>query len=268
MIEWREHGGGVGIISLSRPPVNAFDMPSKEALYRLLGEVADRNDIGSIVIRSDLPRTFCAGSDLRELAREHAEPGVALSRTRFEFHMWQRLSSLPQVVIAAIDGHALGSGLELAVACDLRVAGESASLGLPEITIGGAPGIQVLARLPMLVGLGTATRMLLQGEPLTAHEAAAAGLVHEVTPAGQAEEVALELALELASRPRSSVRFLKGSLIAALDGAIGPVETFMEDRVGALFQAPEMREGIAAFLEKRPPAFDRDRTTVSGAGGQ
>jgi enoyl-CoA hydratase/carnithine racemase len=268
MIEWREHGSGVGVISLSRPPVNAFDTPSKEALHRLLGDVAERRDIGSVVIRSDLPRTFCAGSDLRELAGEHAKPGVAWQRTRFEFEMWQRLSGLPQVSIAAIDGHTLGSGLELAVACDLRVAGASASLGLPEIQIGGAPGIQVLARLPMLVGLGTATRMLLQGEPLTATEAAAAGLVHEVTPAGQAEERALELAVELAARPRSSVRFLKGSLMASLDGSIGPVAAFMEDNVEDLFQAPEMHEGIAAFLEKRPAVFDSGGATSSGAGGR
>jgi enoyl-CoA hydratase len=169
--------------------------------------------------------------------------------------MWQRLSSLPQPSIAAIDGHALGSGLELAVACDFRIAGAGATLGLPEIRIGGAPGIQVLARLPVLVGLGLATRMLLTGDTLTADEAAAAGLVHEVAPDGAAFEVAERLARRLAVQPRSSVRFLKASLSAALDASVDRVAAVADDGVEGLFQAPEMREGIAAFLEKRQPDF-------------
>ena len=255
MIDWEERPGGIGVITLSRPPVNAFDATSKQELYGLLCEVDARPDIRSIVIRSGLPRTFCAGSDLRELASEHDKLGVALERTRFEFDMWQRLSNLQQPSIAAIDGHALGSGLELAVACDFRIAGAGATLGLPEIRIGGAPGIQVLARLPVLVGLGIATRMLLTGDTMTAGEAAAAGLVHEVTPEGAAFEVAERLALRLAGQPRSSVRFLKASLSAVIDASVDRVAAVADDGVEGLFQAPEMREGIVAFLEKRQPDF-------------
>lgn len=254
MIDWEERDG-VGVITLSRPPVNALDRASKMQLHALLGDIEARLDIGSIVIRSTLPRTFCAGSDLKELAEEHDRPGVALERTRFEFEMWQRLSNLPQVSIAAIEGHALGSGLELAVACDLRIAGRGASLGLPEIKIGGAPGPQVLARLPMLVGLGTTTRMLLLGEPLRAEDAARAGLVHEVTASGHAFEAAEQLAQSLAARPRSSVRLLKAALMAAVDASLDRVTAAFEGDVEHLFQAPEMREGIAAFLEKRQPEF-------------
>ena len=256
MITWQERAGGIGVVSLHRPPVNAFDRSSKRELDELMRDLEGRADIRCVVFRSDLPRTFCAGSDLRELAAEHDRPGVALDRTRFEFQLWQRLSGLPQISIAAIDGHALGSGLELAIACDFRIAGATAALGLPEIRIGGAPGIQALARLPLLVGLGRATSMLLGGAPLTANEAAVAGLVHEVTPVGQAEARALALADELASRPRSSIRFLKASLMAAVDGAITPVARVAEIGVETLFQAPEMREGIDAFLEKRPARFD------------
>lgn len=268
MIAWEERADGVGVITLSRPPVNALDRGSKEELHGLLGELEGRADIRSFVVRSALPRTFCAGSDLRELAAEHAQPGVAWQRTRFELELWQRLSGLPQISIAAIDGHALGSGLELAVACDLRIAGETARLGLPEIKIGGAPGIQVLARLPVLVGLGTATRMLLEGESLSGAEAAAAGLVHETTPEGRAEYRGLALARELAARPRSSIRFLKASLSAGLDGAIGQVAKVAEASVGELFEAAEMREGIAAFLQKRQPVFPTDGGGGEGAGAR
>lgn len=255
MISWQVIEGGIGVVTLTRPPVNALDAASKQELDRLLRDLEGRADVRCLVFRSGLPRTFCAGSDLRELAVEHDRPGVALERTMFELQMWQRLSGLPQPSIAAIDGHALGSGLELAVACDMRIASRGATLGLPEIRIGGAPGIQVLARLPVLVGLGTAVRMLLLGQALTAEEAASVGLVHEVTPDGAAYETAERLARELASRPRSSIRFLKASLAAALDASIDRVSAVADEGVERLFQAPEMREGIAAFLEKREPRF-------------
>lgn len=268
MIDWTEPGDSVGVITLARPPVNAFDAPSKRELDRLLGDLAGRTEIRSIVIRSDLPRTFCAGSDLRELATEHEEPGIALARTRFEFEMWQRLSGLPQVSIAAIDGYALGSGLELAIACDFRVAGGAASLGLPEIKIGGSPGVQTLARLPLIVGLGTATQMLLTGDTLTADQALIAGLVHEVTPTGRASERAMQLARQLATQPRSSVRFLKASLMATVDIAVERVGAVADDGVEGLFQAREMHEGIAAFLEKRRPDFDAKAQPLDEAGGQ
>ena len=222
------------------------------------------------MIRSSLPQIFCAGSDLRELAGDHELPGVALERTRFEFDMWQRLSGLPQPSIAAIDGHALGSGLELAVACDFRIAGARATLGLPEIHIGGAPGIQVLARLPVLVGLGIATRMLLSGDALTAEEAASAGLVHEVTADGAAFEVAERLALRLAGQPRSSVRFLKAALGGTLDASVDRVASVADDGVEGLFQAPEMREGSrpssrsGSLISHRSP-LARDGGTVVSA---
>ncbi len=255
MIGWSDHGDGVGVITLSRPPVNALDWKMKRSLDALLADLGDRDDVRSIVISSDLPRTFCAGSDLHELAKAHGRPGAAIERTRFEFEMWQRLSGLPQVSIAAIEGHALGSGLELAVACDFRVAGAKAFLGLPEIKIGGAPGSQVLARLPFLVGLGVARRMLLLGDSLSADAAMAAGLVDEVAAEGDALATALRLAQKFADQPRSSVRFMKSALSSAVDASLDHVELVVDAGVEALFLAPEMREGIAAFIEKRSPDF-------------
>jgi enoyl-CoA hydratase/carnithine racemase len=254
-IRWLAHDDGVGLITLSRPPVNALNWELKRALLALIADLRDDAAIRAIVIASDLPKTFCAGSDLYELSVDHGRPGSATERTQFEFEMWQALSALPQPSIAAVEGHALGSGLELSVACDFRVAGRAASFGLPEIKIGGAPGVQTLARLPYLVGLGAARRMLLLGDSLSAEDGRALGLVDEVTPAGEALKAALALARRLVVLPSSSIQFLKASLAAATDGALGRVGPVVMNGVEPLFLAPEMREGIRAFLDKRPPDF-------------
>lgn len=255
MIHWREAGDGIGVITLDRPPVNAFDWAAKHELMALLEDLAGRPEVRSVVFCSGLPRTFCAGSDLHELAADHHRSGSATERTRFELAMWERLSSLPLVTIAAIEGHALGSGLELAIACDLRIAGSEATLGLPEVRIGGAPGVQTLARLPLMVGLGVARRMLLSGESVSAEEAASVGLVDTVTGAGEALPAALRLAARMADSPTSSVRFLKAALAAGEDAAQASVAARVFGEVEALFTAPEMREGISAFREKRVPDF-------------
>jgi enoyl-CoA hydratase len=247
---------GIGVVTLDRPPVNAFDWDAKRELLVLVGRLGERADLRAIIVRSALSGVFSAGSDLHELASDHADPGVATQRTRFELELWQGLSGLPQVSIAAIEGHALGSGLELAIACDFRVAGGGASLGLPEVKIGGAPGVQALARLPQLVGLGVARRMLLTGESLGAADAHAAGLVDELTAPGGAEAGARRIARLISQRPRSSIRFLKDAIAASADATLGQVAERVDAGIEALFQAPEMREGIAAFREKRPADFD------------
>jgi enoyl-CoA hydratase/carnithine racemase len=256
VIEWQVRADGVAVITLYRPPVNAFDATAKVELLRRLTELETRKDVHSLIIRSALPRTFCAGSDLRELADSIGRPGTARERTRDELELWRRLSALPQVSIAAIDGHALGSGLELAIACDFRIAGAASSLGLPEVTIGGAPGVQTLTRLPALVGAGAAGRMLLLGQRLAADEAASVGLVHEVTPAGTAFDAALQVTQRVSRLPRTSIVFIKASLSHVLDGAIDSIAAVAEHDVEDLFAAPPLREGIRAFLEGHAPAFD------------
>lgn len=252
----RREAGHVGLITMSRPPVNALNWALKRALVAMLEEVRVDPDIRALVFASELPRTFCAGSDLYELAQDHAQPGSATARTAFELDMWELLSGLPQPSIAAVEGHALGSGCELSVACDFRVAGADAAFGLPEIKIGGGPGVQTLTRLPFLLGLGVARRMLLFGDSLSAEEAFRVGLVDELVPKGTALPRALELARRLAGQPASSLKFLRASLSAATAAPLERVKPVVMGGVEALFQAPQMREGIAAFLEKRPPDFE------------
>lgn len=253
-IRWADDGA-VRVITLDRPPVNALNWPTKRALRAAIDDLANEPRIRCVVFHSALERTFCAGSDLHELARDHRGEGAAAERTRFEFEMWQRLSSIPQVSIAAVEGFALGSGFELCVACDFRVVGADAVFGLPEITIGGGPGAQTLARLGSIVGHRAAKRMLLLAARLDAKEADAVGLADQVVAVGDALPSAVRLAHDLARRPASSVRYLRDALLATAAPVVDAVEPVVMREVTRLFLAPEMREGIAAFLEKREPDF-------------
>jgi enoyl-CoA hydratase len=259
---------GVAVITISRPPVNVLNWELKRALVSILEEIRDDEEINAIVFASDLPKVFCAGSDLFELSKDHDRPGSASERTRFEFEMWQLLSNLRQPSVAAVEGHALGSGMELCVACDFRIAGEGASFGLPEIKIGGGPGVQTLARLSLMAGLNAARRMLLLGESLTATEAYRVNIVDEVVPHGQALHRAMELATRLAAQPTSSMAFLRTSLSAAMVPALEMVEPVVMDGVEELFLAPQMHEGIMAFLEKRPPDFEAAAAAARSKAGR
>lgn len=256
-VRWSEEVPGVAVIRLCRAPVNALDWAMKRALAAAVEAAAQAPRIRCLVVASDLPRTFCAGSDLKELAREHTLPGRARERTRFEFELWERIASLPQPSIAAIDGHALGSGLELALACDFRVAGSSATLGLPEVAIGGGPGAQAIARLVAIVGLARARRMLIFGERLDAQVAASLDLVDALVPEGSALAAALDLASRLVQGPTSSYQYLRRVLRAALAPAVAAAEVEADGDVERLFQSAEMSEGIRAFLEKRSPRFQQ-----------
>lgn len=249
--------GGIARIVLDRPPVNALDQGLKEALLESFRSLVPRSEVRVLVISSASPTVFCAGSDLKELVHDHGMEGSALQRTLYEFHLWETLSRLPQPSIAAIEGHSLGSGTEMVIACDFRVAGRGASIGLPEIRIGGAPGIQSVARLVSMVGLPVARRLLLFGEAVSAEKAAVLGLVDEVVDTGHALDRALELAEQLAGQPRSSVAFLKGALAESLGPAVDRVHDWQAAQVSGLFTAPEMDEGIIAFLQKRPADFRR-----------
>ncbi len=256
-VRWAEEAPGIAVIRLCRPPVNALDWTTKRALAAAVQAAAEKSGIRCLVFASDLPQVFCAGSDLKELAVEHTIPGRALERTRFEFELWERIAALPQPSVAAVDGHALGSGFELALACDFRVGSRSATFGLPEVAIGGGPGPQAMVRLVASVGLARARRMLLFGERLDAEMAASLDVVDELVPPGSALAVALELAARLIRGPASSYVYLRRVLRGVLARSVEAARIEADADVERLFNAPEMAEGIQAFLERRAPDFRR-----------
>ena len=250
--EVRDH---VAIVTLRRPDqLNAIDAQTITELDAILERIADDGHVRAIVVTGE-GKAFSAGADIKEFsALETADAFGAFLRDLER--MLRKLELLAQPSIAAINGIALGGGLELAMACDLRIATAKARLGVPEIKLGILPGAGGTQRLPRLVPLAVATQMLLTGDPIGAAEAFRVGLVNEIVDDGSVVDRALDLAATLASRAPLAVAAAKRLLDALGDTNL---ETGLETErevVAGLFDTNDRREGTAAFAEKRTATFE------------
>jgi enoyl-CoA hydratase/carnithine racemase len=248
---------GVGIVTLARPPANALG----DNVIAGLDAACDRADasrVGAVVLRSSVPGFFVAGADLKLLDGLDADRFLDyLDRLRA---VLDRIAGAPWLSLAAIEGHALGGGLELAMACTLRVASETARLGVPEVKLGLLPGAQGTQRLPRLVGRGPALDLLLTGRSAKPDEALRIGLVDRVVAAGAAEAEALAWATTFAAGPREAHAAIVRCVDAAQDLTLADGVAVEKAELATLFSTPDGREGVRAFLEKRPARF-------GGAGG-
>jgi len=206
-----------------------------------------------VVVTGRGGRAFSAGSDVREF--EALRGDDARPRLAYEQHTVSRLAGLSMPTIAAIEGAALGGGLELALACDLRVASERATLGLPEVRLAVIPGAGGTQRLPRAVGVARAKDLILTGRIVSADEAGRIGLVDRVVPAGQAIAVALAIGAEIALRGPLAVHEAKRLVDGALDVELAAGLTSELDASERIFASDDMTEGAAAFLAKREPHY-------------
>jgi enoyl-CoA hydratase/carnithine racemase len=244
--------GGVATIRLDRPPMNAIDLQVMEGLREAAAEGAARDDVGAVVLYGG-ERVFAAGADVKMmngLDPERIRPIITAMQEVFD-----AVATLPKVVIAAINGFALGGGCELALCADFRFAAEDARMGQPEVLLGVIPGAGGTQRLPRLVGLSRAKEIIYSGRQVEADEALRIGLVDAVFPADQVYPKAVEAALRYAAGPRDALRAAKaavdGGLRTDLAGGLARErELFTE-----LFDTRDQAEGMRAFLEKRPPKF-------------
>jgi enoyl-CoA hydratase/carnithine racemase len=246
-----ERDGPVATIRLDRPPANALSREVSDELIGAAREVGADTSVGAVVIWGG-ERIFAAGADIKamvDLGPAEIEPDVAALE-----EACRELEQVPKIVIAAVNGPALGGGCEVALACDLRVAGEDAELGLPEIRLGIIPGAGGTQRLPRLVGLAHARDLVLTGRSVGADEALAMGLVDRVVAAEDAFAVAVEEARRFADGPRLAYAAAKRALAAAdlplAEGLRAEREAFVP-----LFATADQKEGMRAFLEKREPRF-------------
>ena len=243
--------GAVATITLCRPPVNAIDDAMLDALDGALAQVEARPDVAVVRIRS-AAKAFCAGADLEMVSRRvgHAEGAAEMVETVRRFHaVFDRLASLPAVTLAEIGGPALGGGLELALACDLRIAAHEARLGLPEAKVGLLPGAGGTQRLTGLCGPGVAARLILTGELIDGQEAARLGLAQWAVPAGELEAAATSVAARAAGLSPEAVRAAKGCIAVA--AAVAPEGVRAEvDGIGALMREDGTRRRVAAFLAR------------------
>ncbi|MDT5092278.1 MAG: hypothetical protein QOH60_1641 [Mycobacterium sp.] len=244
--------GPVIEIILNRRPANALGPPIIDGLHKGL-DAADALSAKVIVVSSALPGFFAAGADIKHMSSvDAASFGTYGDALRGAV---ERLAAHPAVSVAAVDGRALGGGLEVAMACSLRVAGSSARLGLPEVKLGLLPGAGGTQRLPRLVGRGRALDIMLTGREVEAEEAIRIGLVDRVVPAGTAADAARELARDLCVASSPAQRAVVRTVDAAYDRPLAEGLRYESEQVQELFERGEAMEGLNAFIDKRAPEF-------------
>jgi len=249
-----ETADGVVTITLNRPEVhNAMNEQMRQELTRCFGDLATSDAARVVVVTGAGERAFSAGADIREFVEPQVPVRFRESRKRVDFR--QAMDRCPQPIIGAIRGYALGGGLELALACDIRIAGEDAQLGLTEVNLAIIPGGGGTQRLPRLVGRGRALEMILTGARIDAREAWRIGLVERVVPAADVLAAARELARTLAEKAPVALRYAKEAVVKGLELPLAD-GLRLENDVATLLRTTEDRvEGAKAFLEKRKPRF-------------
>ncbi len=249
-----ERDGAVAVLSINRPRVlNALNTQTiselREAVLELKGDAAVR----AVILTGAGERSFVAGADITELAnvpgaqlKEYAERGQ---------DVFDLIEHMGKPVLAAINGYALGGGCELAMACTLRIAADTAKLGQPEIDLGAIPGFGGTQRLTRLVGKGAALELLLTGRQITADEALRIGLVNRVVPAADLMSESREMAQALAAKAPVAVRYILESVHRGFDAPFDQAQSMEAALFGVIASTDDMREGTAAFLEKRKARF-------------
>jgi methylglutaconyl-CoA hydratase len=245
---------GTVVFTLNRPATkNALGRGMMDLFRAALADVRYRREVRSVVLCSAVPRVFCAGADLKERA-QMTKPEVAafVDGLRAAFNA---VAALPMPTIAAIEGVALGGGLELALACDFRIAGAGAELGLPETALAIIPGAGGTQRLPRLVGLSRAKELVFTARRVSAADAAAMGLVTAAVPAGQAMARALALAREIAPQGPVAVRMAKEAMDRGMEVDVATGMALEAACYAQVIPTADRLEGLAAFREKRKPAY-------------
>lgn len=241
--------GKVGIAQINRPQArNALNSPTMHELMIALEIFDASSEVGCMIVTGD-EKAFAAGADIKQMA---AASVVEMMNSPF-IGYWDRLRNVRKPVIAAVSGWCLGGGCELAMACDMIVASETAKFGQPEVTIGVMPGAGGTQRLTRAVGKAIAMEIVLNGRQLTAAEALQFGLVNRVAPPDQYLTEAIKLGGEIAERAPFAVRIAKESVNQAFETSLAE-GIFLERRLfSMLFATDDQREGMAAFIEKRKP---------------
>jgi enoyl-CoA hydratase len=249
-----ERDNAVLVVTINRPNVlNALNSPTLTELSQVIDEAARDEGVRALVITGAGSRAFVAGADINELAvqtpvagREHARSGQALL---------DRIERLGKPVIAAVNGFALGGGCELAMACTIRIAADTARFGQPEINLGLIPGYAGSQRLPRLVGRGRALELLLTGAQIPAEEAWRIGLVNRVVPAADLASEARKLAHAIAAKAPVAVRYILDAVASGSEMPLAEAQRYEATLFGLVSTTEDMREGTRAFLEKRPAEF-------------
>lgn len=242
---------GVGLVQLNQPrSYNALTGPLMDELMTALERMDEDETIRCMIITGS-PKAFAAGADIKEMSE--ATP-VEMMKKEF-IARWERLRGIKKPVIAAVSGYALGGGCELALACDMIIASNTAVFGQPEINLGVIPGAGGTQRLARTIGKALAMEMVLMDRRLSAEEAAQFGLVNRVVPADNLIEEAINMARDIAGRAPVAIRLAKDAVNMALETTLSAGLAYERNHFYALFATTDQKEGMAAFVEKRKPEW-------------
>lgn len=249
-----EETAGVAVLTLNRPhALNALDLTTLERLAELLDMIATRPSVGAVILTGAGTRAFSAGADIKYLHR--ATPLEVRDFARLAVHVTNRIEKLGKVVVAALNGDALGGGLELAEACMMRVAVDDAKLGHPEVRIGAVAGFGGTTRLARLVGKGRAAEMLLRGRAITTEEALRIGLIQQVSSSGRLMDDARAILADILACSPAAVRLSWEALHRGLNMTLEESAELGADFFGLVAATEDFRTGTRAFVEKSRAAW-------------
>ena len=245
---------GVASISLNRAPANAYDWQMLRDLGNAIHRVRDESSIRVAVVRSALPKFFCTGADISTLKdSDRAQFANFLTLAHETVDM---ITRTPKIFIAAVAGHCLGGGLELALCCDLRFAAAGKyRIGLAEVNLGLSPGMGGTQRLPRLIPKSRALHMMVTGEPVGPEQALQWGIVERVFPEESFEDEIQKYAQKLAAGPTMAQGYIKLSVNTGLEASLSEGLAIERAHQNQLFASEDVAEGLKAFLEKRPPKY-------------
>jgi len=249
-----ERDARIAVITINRPKVlNALNAATLDELQRVLVDLKRDADTRAVIITGAGEKAFAAGADINELAAQTPTSGRDLALAGQ--HVFDLVENLGKPVIAAINGYALGGGCELALACTLRLASDTASIGQPEVKLGLLPGYAGTQRLPRLIGKGKAMEMILTGAPLSAADAERIGLVNRVLPSADLLPEVRKLAHTLAEQAPVAMRYIISAINHGLEMPFAAACAYEATLFALVTATDDMREGTRAFLEKRKASF-------------
>jgi enoyl-CoA hydratase/carnithine racemase len=244
----------VAILTIDNPPVNMISVPVMNDLLPALNELFANDDVKTIVITGGGQMVFVAGADINAILQLKT-PAEAKAIVTQVHDLFQKIENSPKPIIAAINGHCLGAGNELAMACHMRIANNRAMFGQPEIGLGIIPGFGGTQRLSRLVGKGKALELILTGDRITGAEAASIGLVNKAVPGTEVMKTAMGLAKKISSYGRPAIAAAVEAVNEGMQVSLSEGLEIEADKFSSLVETQDMREGLTAFLEKRQPKF-------------
>lgn len=245
---------GIGVITINRPKaLNALNAATIYELDRIFTELAKDQTVKVVILTGGGEKSFVAGADITEMQAMSAIEGR--NWAKLAQAVFNKLENLPQPVIAAVNGYALGGGCEIAMACDIRIAADHAKFGQPEVSLGIPPGFGGTQRLARLIGKGRAKEMLFTGDMIDAAEAYRIGLVNKVSTSEELMNTAKAMAQKIMSRAPVAVQVCKAAVNEGLDTDLDSAIAYEAEVFGLCFSTADQKEGMTAFVEKRKASF-------------